>query len=447
MFAFVAYYQCLSPILNCPNKTMKDIIVGPSDNLHEAILDAGHTPIRLREGVYRGGYKLQQGTQLLAYQDERPILTGADPVDAAKWSKNGLAYSLPWDIPFYQHPAKQVGLGDAGLRHRAAMQPHMIIVDGQPLQTVYKEENLMPGTMYLEGTSDKPRRLWARFMDDRPPEEFDIQVARYQQILSAGKEDVSEVVLAGLTLRFCANTGYQGMINFPEKAAHWKLSNIDAQWSNTEGIHIMGNGHVLRNVKTLNHGQNGLSSRHMNKCLLEDIETSFNNWKGFDPKWDAGNKLRNSNQNTLRRIKAVGNPIWWDIENQGNWMEDFEIVDSICWGLMVEYHSSNNSFVNGVIKGTRRYNNELQTGSGLRIQSSITGCEFINLRLEDNQGGAVYYKKAEQRHGETNYSGHNTFDGISQKSNGRLGKWVVEGDLDYLPDRFRNMEKPEFELD
>ena len=45
---------------------LTDIVVGPADNLHEAILDAGSTPIRLREGVYRGGFKLQQGTRLLA---------------------------------------------------------------------------------------------------------------------------------------------------------------------------------------------------------------------------------------------------------------------------------------------------------------------------------------------------------------------------------------------
>ncbi|MFK7846061.1 MAG: hypothetical protein AB8G77_12245 [Rhodothermales bacterium] len=434
------------PAFKATSLNSTDIVVGPSDNLHQAILDAGSTPIRLRAGVYRGGYKLQQGTQLLAYPGEQPLMTGAEPLDASTWTKNGEAYSIPWDIPFYQHPSKQVGLGDAGLRHRAAMQPHMIIVDGQPLQTVYRTEDLMPGTMYLEGASDAPKSIWVRFMDDRPPEEFDVQVARYQQVLSSNMIDLKEVVLEGLTFRFCANTAYQGMVSFPEKAEGWKLTNLDLQWSNTEGIHIMGTGHHIQGLITSNHGQNGLSTRQMNGCTLEDIETSFNNWKGFDPKWDAGNKLRNSNKNVLRRIKAVGNPIWWDIENQGNWMEDFEILNSICWGLMVEYHSSNNSFINGVIKGTRLYNNEPDTGSGLRIQSSITGCEFANIHLEDNRGGAVYYKKTEERHGEMNYSGLNTFDNITQKNNGREGKWLIEGKVDTMPDRYRNMEEPGFEV-
>ena len=436
----VMTYQNSSPI------GASDIIVTPDDDLQEAIDDAGSTPIRLRQGTYRGGFKLRDGTQLLAYPGEKPVLMGAEPVPVSAWTKDGDAYSIPWQIPFYQHPSHQVGQGEAGLRHRAAMQPHMIVVDGMPLQTVYSNRDLVPGTMYLEGVADEPRRLWVRFMDDRPPAEFEVLAARHQRILYADRKGTEGVVLEGLTLRYCANTAYQGMIDFPEDAAGWRLSNIDAQWSNTEGLHIIGRDHQLHGIVTNNHGQNGLSSRYMQRCLLEDIETSFNNWKGFDPKWDAGNKLRNSNDNTLRRIKAVGNPIWWDIWNQGNWMEDFEILDSICWGLMVEHHSGNNSFVNGLIRDTRRYNGEDQTGSGLRIQGSIIGCEFVNVRLEENEGGAVYYKKTENRGGEVNFSGLNTFDGISQRGNGRAGRWVIEGDPDKFPDRFRNMEKPALEV-
>ena len=421
-----------------------DIVVGPGDDLQQAIRDAGDRPIRLRQGVYRGGFELQDGTQLLAYPDEKPLLTGAEPVPTSAWSRSGDAYSLPWATPFYQHPSRQVGPGEAGLRHRAAMQPHMIVVDGMPLQTVYRPEDLVPGTMYLEGTAEAPVRLWARFVDGRPPEEFDILAARHQRILYAARNDVEGVVLEGLSLRYCANTAYQGAIDFPEEAAGWRLTGIDVQWSNTEGLHIMGTRHELRDIVTAHHGQNGLSSRHMADSLLEDIETSFNNWKGFDPKWDAGNKLRNSNRNILRRIKATGNPIWWDIWNQGNWMEDFEIVDSICWGLMVEFHSSNNSFVNGLIRGTRRYAGQRETGSGLRIQGAVTGCEFVDIRLEANEGQAVYYKKSERRGGEVNYSGGNTFDNVTASGNGEGDRWVVEGDPDKPPDRYRNMPRPAF---
>ena len=422
-----------------------DIIVTPSDDLQAAIRDAGTTPIRLREGVYRGSFKLQQGTQLLAYPGEKPLLYGAETVSPASWEKNGEAYSISWQIPFYQHPSKQVAPGDAGLRHRAAMQPHMIVVDGQPLQSVYRTEELVPGTMFLEGTADNPKRIWARFMDDRPPEDFDVQAARHQRILYADGA-VEGVVLEGLTLRFCANTGYQGMVDFPEKSAAWKLTDIDVQWSNTEGLHIMGEEHELRGIISNHHGQNGLSSQHMNRCLIEDLDISFNNWKGFDPKWDAGNKLRNSNENTLRRIKAVGNPIWWDIWNQGNWMEEFEIQDPICWGLMVEFHSSNNSFVNGLVRGCRRYGGDPDTGYGLRIQGGITGCTFENIRLEENEGGAVFYKKKERRHGKDNFSGSNAFDGIVQQNHGAGEAWVIEGDVQQQPDRFLNMDQPEFSV-
>lgn len=431
---------------------LDDIIVGPGDNLQEAIEDAGTTPIRLRSGVYTGGFKVQKGTQLLAYPGESPVLMGAERVPASNWTKNGNAWSIPWDIPMYQHPSRQVrkapdsSISEAGLRHQAAMQPHMIVVDGQPLQTVYRTDDLMPGTMYVEGTSEKPKRIWARFMDDLPPDQFDIRAAIHQHIISASQKNASDVVLEGLHFRYCANTGYQGMIDFPELASGWRLHNLDLQWSNTEGLRLMGVEHELSSIVTNNHGQSGISSDRLVGSTLTDIETSFNNWKGFDPKWDAGNKLRYSRENTLKGIKAIANPIWWDIWNSGNRMEDFEILDSICWGLMVEFNSTHNHFSNGLIRGTRVYEGAPDNGAGLSIQGGVTNCSFSKIRLEENEGGAVHYKKKETRNGGVNFSGLNTFEAISRINNGHDNRWVVEGRTDYWPDIYKGMDKPSIEI-
>lgn len=431
---------------------LTDIVVGPQDNLQAAIDDAGLTPIRLRKGTYVGGFKVRTNTQLRAYPGEVPVLMGAERVSASRWTRNGNAWSVPWTVPFYQHPSLQVrkapdgSTSAAGLRHQAAMQPHMIVVDGQPLQTVYRTEDLMPGTMYLEGTSANPLRIWARFMDDHAPDQFDIRAAIHQHIISAGQKDVSGVVLDGLNFRYCANTGYQGMIDMPERASGWKLSNLDLQWSNTEGLRLIGAEHTLDHIKTSNHGQSGLSSDRLVGSVLTDIETSFNNWKGFDPKWDAGNKLRYSRENVLRRIKAIANPIWWDIWNVGNRMEDFEILDSICWGLMVEFHSTHNQFSNGLIRGTRVFEGAPDNGAGISIQGGVTGCSFSNIRLEANEGGAVHYKKKETRGGAVNFSGLNTFESIFRTGNGHNDRWVVEGEAEHWPDTYRGMENPDVEI-
>jgi hypothetical protein len=208
----------------------------------------------------------------------------------------------------------------------------------------------------------------------------------------------------------------------------------------------MGAEHELRRLRSNNHGQNGISSEKLMRSRLEDIETAYNNWKGFDPKWDAGNKLRNSKENTLRRIRAIGNPIWWDIWNEGNLMDDFEILDSLCWGLMVEYNSNHNRFYNGLIRGTRVYEGAPDNGAGLCIQGGVTGCTFSRIRLEANQGGAVHYKKKERRGDENNLSGSNIFEAVSLTNNGNGNRWVVEGDPKRMPDTYRQMKKPTLDV-
>lgn len=431
-----------------PPSDLPGIIIKPGDPLQEAINDAGSTPIYLREGTYAGGFIMRQGTQLLSHPDNTapPLVTGAVPVKPETWTKSGDVYSIVWNRPFYQHPAHQVRAKDgkpvpAGLRHRAAMQPHMIVVDGEPLKTIYRTEDMAPGCMYLEGTAGSPKRIHVRFPDDRPPSNFDVQAAVHQRVIYCEHKDVDGVILKGLALRFCANTGYQGMIDLPEMADNWVLEDIDAQWSNSEGLRLMGTGHTIRNLITNNHGQNGISTEKMLRSTLEHIETSYNNWKGFDPKWDAGNKIRNSKENRIHFLKAIGNPIWLDIWNMGNIMQDFEIIDSTCWGLMVEHHSSDNEFIDGVIRGTRNFEGTSDNGSNLHIQGSCTGNHFTRLQLIDGDLAAVHMKKKENRGGNINYTGRNFFDEIRTEGN---HKWIVEGSPDYMPDEYKNMGMPPF---
>jgi len=419
-----------------PEDAPAGIVVTPADNLQEAIDDAGVTPIYLRAGgPYLGGFKLRNATTLIAYPGEAPMLIGAKPVPPEIWKKSGNAHSIGWGQPFHQHPASQVRPGPAGLRHRSNMQPHMLIVDGNPMRTVFKTDDLLPGCIYIEGTAASPIRLWARFPDDRPPADFEVLAAVHQRVLYCDEKDVDGVHLEGLTLRYCANTGYQGMIDFPEMSNRWTLRKMDLQWSNTEGLRIMGAGHLLEDIHILNHGQSGISAEKMTDCTLDKVTTSYNNWKGFDQKWDAGNKIRNSKENVITNLFAAGNPIWFDIWNQGNRMQHFQIINAPCWGLHVEHNSSNNEFMDGVIRGATIYEDIADTGANLHIQGNIAGCTFARIKLE--QGHSVHYKKTEVRGGFVNYSGPNTFDAIEHD-----GRWVIEGDPNHLPDVFLNMDKP-----
>jgi len=339
-----------APIPPQPAPQQSGIDVSQDDDLQEAVNDAGSTPINLK-GYHSGSFVLKSGTHLRAQEGESPLLTGAMQVKPEAWEKNGNYYYMDWDRPLWQHPAHSNRGGAAGAAHKRAMQPHMIIVDGKPLKTVYAHGEMDPGCMYLEGTAQSPRAIWVRLPGDKAPDDFLILAAVHQKIITAAK-NAAGITIENINTRYCANSGDQGAIHFPEGARNWTLRHVDTQWSNTEGIRVRGSDHLLIGLVTKNHGQSGLSSQGMVRSRIDDIVTSYNNWKGFDQKWDAGNKLRNSKDNTITNLVALGNVVWLDIWNTGNTFRHFRIIDAPCWGLHVEHHSSGNRFIDGEISGT-----------------------------------------------------------------------------------------------
>lgn len=418
------------------------IIVSSGAELHKAIPDAGTTPIYCKSGTYIGGFKLQTGTTIRAYPGHSPLFMGAEVIRSDAFVKNGNAYSLEWTLPFYQHPAAQTRT----INHRRSMQPHLIVCDGQPLRTVYNQAELYsfvpdsPGNMYLEGTAEKPVRIWIAFADGKAPVDYTIRAATHQTIFEGAHKNVDGVELAGLMLRFCANTGHQGSIDFPENADNWRLRDIDTQFSNSEGIHITGQGHDLARIYCFNHGHVGIAPLRMLSSHLEDISYGGNAWKnGVDPKWHAGGlKAVYSSHNTYLRLKSMrdhGAGFWEDLYCQDNTLDTFEIIESLAFGLFTEHHSMNNQYRNGLVRGVRKFEG---IGSGLQIQGHVRGCKYQSIHFADNADGMVFYKRQEDR-GE---SGSNTFIDLSGDNNGSNNRWLEEGVAPNLPDVFKDMEMP-----
>lgn len=427
-----------------PKEEPAGIIVSSGAELHEAILDAGTTPIYCKNGTYVGGFKVKTGTIIRAYPGHTPLFTGAQVLNPQAFTKSGNAYSIPWNTPFYQHPANQTRTLD----HRRAMAPHMIVADDVPLQTVYSPADLYeftpgsPGNMYLEGTAEKPVRIWIALSGDKAPADFTMRAARYQTIIEGAHKNVDGVELAGLSLRYCANTGHQGSIDFPQMADNWRLFDIDTQWSNSEGIQISGKGHILERISSFNHGHLGIAPLDMLDSHLEDIKYGGNAWKrGIDPKWHAGGlKAVRSSGNTYLRLKSTrdgGAGFWEDIYCQDNVLDTFEIIEPLGFGLFTEHHSQRNQYRNGLVAGTRKFEG---IGSGLQIQGSVTGCTYQNIHFQDNADGWVFYKRQENR----GPSGANTFIAITGEGNGSNNRWLEEGSVSdpLLKDVFENMEVP-----
>lgn len=423
---------------------VNETLVGPGE-LQEAILDKAPN-IVLKDGYYEPFYVIT-GTNIRAQNPGDAIISAAKPWNTG-WTSHGGIYSKEWKTPLHQHPAHQVHTIDGkpsarGLMHRKAQQPHMLVLNGAPMQAVYDKSQLINNTFYLEGTAAKPVRIWAKF--EGSPAELDIQACFWQKLIYTETDDVDGVTLDGLFLQYAANTGTQGALHLPPASDNWIVKNTTIENTNSEGVRIQGNNHKFTNVNSMSNGQAGFVSLGMHGCELTDCNAHVNVTKsGIDPLWHAGGaKFTKSTNNVIRNYKAVGNGgagIWLDIYNKDNIIDGFELLSNMAFGVHIEHHTTDGVLSNGIIHGTHSFNTGVyDVGSGLQIQGAITGYEFSNIEITGNDDGAVRYKKRDSR----GASGGNVFDNITYSNNGNGNRWAVIGDLSHLPDSYENMDMPD----
>ena len=424
------------------------IIVGPDDNLQEAILDAGGQQIWLKDGEYKP-FEVVGDTRIKAMSKHEAVVSGLIPWSNG-WVKSGNAWFKDLDVPMYQHPAKAVHTengspSERGLAHRRAMQPHMLTWDGVPMQPVYNAADLAPGTFWLEGTAEKPKGIWARFPEDQVPTN-QVGFSPYQNLIKGKTADVDGVVLDGLGVQYCSNTGTFGAIHMETDQEHWQLLNLSVMDSMSEGVRLKGSNHVVQSCGFSHHGHVGIAGQALFRSQLTGCTANFNVWRnGVDPLWHAGGLKwqYGCNENVIRDYEAVGNEgsgFWLDIWNVDNTIEDFELINNSTFGMHIEHNSRGTVVKNGLIKNTRTYHGgQHPNGSGLQIQGAIFDCIFSNIILEGNEDGAVYYKKSGDPRGN---SGGNTFDQIAHRNNGNGNRWVIQGDINSLPDTYTNMQVP-----
>lgn len=238
-----------------------------------------------------------------------------------------------------------------------------------------------------------------------------------------GDADCSGIELRDLIFRGCSNTGKTGMINTP--GSNWTLVNVTAELANTIGIELgqggekaymssHGQGHVFKNVKALRNGQMGWWGSVKNGTFTS-CENSENNWKGFDPWWEASIKLEGCEDCTFTNWRSVNNNgqgFWFDISNHRNTMDGLYAEGNMLAGLMVEHYGNDNAFKNLEIKNTRMADFDPATSwgvvTGILIQSNINRNTFENVAISGCEDG-VRINNTDPR-GDSN---NNTFSGCT----------------------------------
>lgn len=346
-----------------------------------ATMVAGDT-VFIRGGTYRetvsparSGNNATSRITYSAYNGEQVIVSGANIFTG--WTQSGNAWRLPWTVSMPSFPA-----GDPLTFRR-----EMVIVDGTVLRAVGSLGAVVPGTFFVEGPDNAPTAIYMRTPDNSPPSGHTVECALRHPVFDAGNQGWLRVV--GLTFRHAANRAQWAMCTFGREGSIIE-SNI-FEWSNGLGIAQSGrNNTYLYNISRDN-GQMGWGGYGTNN-LIENCKAFRNNWKGYDPGWEAGGtKFVNTINCTIRKFESgfnEGPGIWLDIDNYGNIIEQCWAYTNRLAGIMIEYKSDLNIIRNCIVHGTRHF---AYAAAGILTQAARSNTYVHNTCIA-NEGPGIYIR-------------------------------------------------------
>src|SRR6185503_17671505 len=261
------------------------------------------------------------------------------------------------------------------------------IVDGVVMRAVGSRAEVVPGTFFVEGTDTAPTAIYLRLPGDAAPTGHTIECAVRHPVFDAGSHGWLRV--AGLTFRHAANRAQWAMCTFGQ---HDSLveSNL-FEWSNGLGIAQSGRNNTYLYNTSQDNAQMGWGGYGTNN-LIENCKSFRNNWKGFDPGWEAGGtKFVFTTNTTIRKFESgfnEGPGIWLDIENYGNTIEQCWVYSNKLAGIMIEYKSDNNVIRNNVAHGTRFF---AYAAAGILTQAAKNNTYVHNTCIA-NEGPGIYIR-------------------------------------------------------
>jgi len=292
--------------------------------------------VLIAPGIYRETVFLtHSGTQtqpitFAAQKEGTAIITAADPLTV--WtpvvSRPG-PYLADWPYDFIiDHNPDGSPVRDHGAPPPVGC-AEQILFEGHPLRQVMNNDDLSPGTFYVDWQFHT-LALWLPGSMD--PRNTDVEGSVREFTLSPLEQnnnfsDVRYITLRGLTFRDTANFAQRGGMIL---GTGWHADHCIVEGDNAGGMSLNGD-HILVDHCTLQfNGFCGLSGSG-NFNTIQDCIVRGNNWKGFPPSWEGGGgKFCQTDHLTVTRHQSYDNTgpgLWLDIDNT-----NYSITNSIFHG-------------------------------------------------------------------------------------------------------------------
>ncbi|HVM47137.1 MAG TPA: LamG-like jellyroll fold domain-containing protein [Candidatus Acidoferrum sp.] len=391
---------------------------------HAAItMGAGDTAF-IRGGTYRETvYIYKSGSSgkpiaFQAYPGEVPVISGADIFTNWTWDTSATPYA--WSIPWTNDLASTTNTKFASA-NLTALRPEMVIFNGQVLWAVDTRSALTNGAFFVNGPSTNPTAIYALFPSNAPPTGNTVEIATRNHAL---QDTASYTVINGLTFRYACNICQDLMVQVTGQ--NNAFENNAVEWANAGGLYSAGSYNVFSNNLVRCNGQMGFSGAGSHQLWVTN-QSIGNNWKLYNPGWEAGGgKWVYTSFSTFRGHQAIGNNgpgIWFDVTNYNNLVERCYVCSNSVAGIQLELLAWRFTVQNNVICDTQLFPTYASKyASGITMLDACSNNIVNNTIYGCAADGIFLYSDTRVNH----FSGHNNlFNNIiafnSQAVSGSLG--------------------------
>ena len=365
-------------------ETAMSSIAAAFNEAKKRLKDGTPVTIRIDAGTYREGELRFNGKEVGGQAAQTPlviegaagggtILTGAESYPLAKWKKIGdNLYETDWQkrIPMFDGPW---GVGNP--KRVVAHRREVLFLNDRVLHPFMSDVyNYKPRV--ASGRGEFSGRGTTTFIETLPPEKLPVDTfgvtdrtadkkvyLRTEKPLTASDnieisvkpigldfENVNGLVLRNLTMQRYAVDMNQGALNIGDYGVaampqqNVTIENCHFRWNNGQGVQLGGVANLtFRNNSSTYNGFNGATLTTSGNILWEDVDTSFNNWRGhwanFYATHAGGVKCTFLRDAVFRRHTSIGNlaaGLWFDVDNIRIVIEDAKLLFNPRYALFLE---------------------------------------------------------------------------------------------------------------
>jgi len=282
---------------------------------------AGDT-VFVRGGVYReqvivakGGGAVNNLVEVLAYNNEVPVIKGSDVVTGwVKYSGNIWAKSN-WLINSQQVFA---GGGDSNSLQQIGMPSSLYSAFNYPSPVGSGVASMVAGSFYYDKLATT---LYVWLADGSDPNAQVMEVSSRNQLLFM---KVPYIHVKGFTFRHSNTSAYKQIGAAVELSTGSVIESSDIQYTDFAGLQMgyLQTGSQAINCNISNNGDSGVNAAATNNFIVHNVKMNGNNTRKFNPLWHAGGfKAATKAYGIVEYSEAANNyasGIWFDYANSGS---------------------------------------------------------------------------------------------------------------------------------